>query len=391
MPTNKFELNFKTEIQIESKKNKKEREMGLNRAWGRQIGTSLLSFTPAVYPSPLLDARGPTVPNPSRHATSGFLRVCSSSVRSRGGHWWTGPGGQPTFPASAVAYALSHARTSHWIVGPSGQLLLLPYNRTCSAPRTRGRNHLRNLPGSVRMPDHWAIRPRRSRPLWPTPFPSVVRPEPSRHGSSSREKKKICHRHHGSWLAGPTDVGKTAMGHHQPGASPLVVVGGMGKHLGAAISSPGLAGGGRTAPLGVCRVGVIMAGELPSLVSPSYPARLAGIVLVLGAPGWLVCCHRRRSPLLCGQRCHSSLEGRWQIDDRQIHGEGQWLDDACIPSLTLHRDTLLPADYLMVIHLNNVTQSVGNEFSRQIMCVAKSRVGNNVYRQTYEYRLPICR
>jgi hypothetical protein len=51
-------------------------------------------------------------------------------------------------------------------------------------------------------------------------------------------------------------------------------------------------------------------------------------------------------------------------------------------ALSLHRDTLLPADYVMVIHLNSVTQSVGNEFSQQIMCVAKSRVGNNVYRQT---------
>jgi hypothetical protein len=50
--------------------------------------------------------------------------------------------------------------------------------------------------------------------------------------------------------------------------------------------------------------------------------------------------------------------------------------------LSLHRDTLLPADYLMVIYLNSVTQSVGNEFCRQTMCVAKSRVGNNVYRQT---------
>jgi hypothetical protein len=30
------------------------------------------------------------------------------------------------------------------------------------------------------------------------------------------------------------------MGHHQPGVSPLVVVGGMGKHLGAANSSPEL-------------------------------------------------------------------------------------------------------------------------------------------------------
>jgi hypothetical protein len=58
--------------------------MGLNRAWGRQIGpiSSFLLSTPAVYPSPLLDAHGPTVPNPSRHATSGFLRVCSSSVRA---------------------------------------------------------------------------------------------------------------------------------------------------------------------------------------------------------------------------------------------------------------------------------------------------------------------
>jgi hypothetical protein len=84
MPTNKFELNFKTEIQIESKKNKKEREMGLNRACGRQIGPSLLSLSPlrSFNPGPLLDARGPTVPNPSRHATSGFLRVCSSSVRA---------------------------------------------------------------------------------------------------------------------------------------------------------------------------------------------------------------------------------------------------------------------------------------------------------------------
>jgi hypothetical protein len=77
-------------------------------------------------------------------------------------------------------------------------------------------------------------------------------------------------------------------------------------------------------------------------------------------------------------RQRKKLEGASQAREAQLH-------------YSLHRDTLLPADYLMVIHLNSVTQSVGNEFSRQIMCVAKSRVGNTVYRQTYQYRLPIYR
>jgi hypothetical protein len=36
----------------------------------------------------------------------------------------------------------------------------------------------------------------------------------------------------------------------------------------------------------------------------------------------------------------------------------------------------------MVKHLNSVVQSVNKEFWQQIMCVGKSPVGNNLYRQT---------
>jgi hypothetical protein len=52
MPTNKFELNFKTEIQIESKKNKQKKEMGLNRAWGAK--SAHLAFLPRSSPIQLL-------------------------------------------------------------------------------------------------------------------------------------------------------------------------------------------------------------------------------------------------------------------------------------------------------------------------------------------------
>jgi hypothetical protein len=50
--------------------------------------------------------------------------------------------------------------------------------------------------------------------------------------------------------------------------------------------------------------------------------------------------------------------------------------------LPLHHDTILPTDSLMVKHLNSVVRFVGKEFWRQIMCVGKSPVGNNLYRQT---------
>jgi hypothetical protein len=50
--------------------------------------------------------------------------------------------------------------------------------------------------------------------------------------------------------------------------------------------------------------------------------------------------------------------------------------------LALHHDTILPTDCLMVKHLNSDAQSVGKELCRQIMCVGKSPVGNNLYRQT---------
>jgi hypothetical protein len=49
---------------------------------------------------------------------------------------------------------------------------------------------------------------------------------------------------------------------------------------------------------------------------------------------------------------------------------------------SLHHDTILPTDCLMVKHLNSVAQSVGKELCRQIMCVGESPVGNNLYRQT---------
>jgi hypothetical protein len=50
--------------------------------------------------------------------------------------------------------------------------------------------------------------------------------------------------------------------------------------------------------------------------------------------------------------------------------------------ISLHHDTILPTDCLMVKHLNNITQSVGKEFYRQTMCVGESPVGNNLYRHT---------
>jgi hypothetical protein len=49
---------------------------------------------------------------------------------------------------------------------------------------------------------------------------------------------------------------------------------------------------------------------------------------------------------------------------------------------TLHHDTILLTDCLMVKHLNSVAQSVGKELCRQIMCVGKSPIGNNLYRKT---------
>ena len=65
--------------------------------------------------------------------------------------------------------------------------------------------------------------------------------------------------------------------------------------------------------------------------------------------------------------------------------------DLFIYKHTLHHDTILPTDCLMVKHLNSVAQSVGKELCRQIMCVGESPVGNTLYRQTYMYRHTICR
>jgi hypothetical protein len=109
------------------------------------------------------------------------------------------------------------------------------------------------------------------------------------------------------------------MGHHQPVANPLVAVGCMGEHLRAANSSPELTGGGQAAPHGVGRVGVIMAGELPSPGIAFTSLTRCWIVLVFGAPG---------GPSPLSPTTVAAAGGRWSPDACvQGRKKGGWACD----------------------------------------------------------------